>query len=142
MESWMIFLIIAIVAIVFEIFAPTMFCINFAFAGVVAAILSVFFKLSLTALFVIFAVVALFSIVFIKPLLVKMLKKDDKTDFKSQYIGKVVKTIEPVNKTSGAVTIYDERWEARLSTEGEEIPAETDVKIVGNDSLILYVEKI
>ena len=41
----------------------------------------------------------------------------------------------------GAITIYDERWEARIK-EGEEIPVGTDVKIVENDSLTLYVERI
>ena len=43
---------------------------------------------------------------------------------------------------NGAVTIYDERWEARLQNEGEEIPADADVKIVGHDSTILFVERI
>ena len=59
-----------------------------------------------------------------------------------QYIDKIVKTIEPVTQNSGAVTIYDERWEARLASDGEEIPIGVDVKIVRNDSLVLYVERL
>ncbi len=142
MEYWMIFLIIAIAAIIFEIFAPSMFCINFAFAGVITAILSVFFKWKLSVFFIIFAIISLISIIFIKPFLVKLLKKDSKNDFNSQYIDKIVKTIEPVTQNSGAVTIYDERWEARLASDGEEIPIGVDVKIVRNDSLVLYVERL
>ena len=58
-----------------------------------------------------------------------------------KYIGKIVKVIEPVDKFKGAITIYDERWEARTDCE-ETIPAGTEVKIVGYDSLVLKVEKI
>ena len=93
-------------------------------------------------LWMIFAVLSVLSIIFIKPLLSKLLKKDSKSDFASQYIGKIVKSIEPINMTSGAVTIYDERWEARTEFDVGEIPSGTDVKIIKNDSLILYVEKI
>ena len=142
MEYWMIFLIIAIAAIIFEIFAPSMFCINFAFTGDITAILSVFFKWKLSVFFIIFSIISLISIIFIKPFLVKLLKKDSKNDFNSQYIDKIVKTIEPVTQNSGAVTIYDERWEARLASDGEEIPIGVDVKIVRNDSLVLYVERL
>lgn len=143
LEFWMLFLIIAIVAVIVEIFVPTMFCINFAFAGIITAIVSIFWLgANLSTLFILFVVISLLSIIFIKPLLVKMLKKEDQADFNTQYIGKIVKSLEPISKTSGSVTIYDERWEARLQNEEEEIPANTDVKIVGNDSLILFVERV
>lgn len=142
MEIWIWFLIIAIIAVVTEIFVPTMFCINFAFAGILTAIISMFWNVGLLKLFILFAVLSLVSIIFIRPLLAKMLKKGEKNDFHDQYIGKIVKCIEPITMQSGAVTIYDERWEARLAVEGEEIPAEADVKIVKNDSLILFVEKV
>ena len=48
--------------------------------------------------------------------------------------------IEEVNKDKGVITIYGERWEAR-SLDGQSIPAGVDVKIVKNDSLIMFVEK-
>ena len=71
-----------------------------------------------------------------------MLKKEDETDFNAQYVGKIVKVIEPITNLKGAVTIYEERWEARLKDAGEEIAVGADVKIVSNDSTILFVEKI
>ena len=141
LEFWMIFVIISIIAILIEIFIPTMFCINFAIAGIITAIVS-FFIDSFIALVFIFIVLSVLSILFVKPLLAKWFKKEDSVDFTAQYIGKVVKTIEPVTMMNGAVTIYDERWEARLQNEGEEIPADTDVRIVGHDSTILFVERI
>lgn len=142
MEIWIWFLIIAIVSVVIEIFIPTMFCINFAFAGVLTAIISIFWSVGLLYLSILFCVLSLISIIFIRPILSRMLKKESKGDFHDQYIGKVVKCIEPINMQAGAVTIYDERWEARLAEEGEEIPQGQDVRIIKNDSLVLYVEKI
>lgn len=141
LEFWMIFILISVVAILIEIFVPTMFCINFAIAGIITAIIS-FFIDSFIALVFIFIVLSVLSILFVKPLLTKWFNKEDSVDFAAQYIGKVVKTIEPVTMMNGAVTIYDERWEARLQNEGEEIPTGADVKIVGHDSTILFVERI
>lgn len=141
MEVWMIFIILSIIAVLVEIFVPTMFCINFAIAGIITAVIS-FFWGTLPTLFLIFTLLSVISILFVKPFLLKFFKKEESVDFASQYIGKIVKTIEPVNMMNGAVTIYDERWEARLKNEGEEIPSGADVKIIGNDSTILYVERI
>lgn len=140
-EFWMIFIVISIVAIVIEIFIPTMFCINFAVAGIITAIISIFWG-DLPILITIFAVLSILSIIFLKPILQNLLKKESNADFASQYIGKVVKVIEPVTTTSGAVMIYEERWEARAEYEAEPIPVDSDVKITKNDSLILFVEKV
>ena len=139
---WMIFLIISIIAIIIEIFIPTMFCINFAFAGIIVAIISIFWG-NLFQLLTIFIILSLLSIIFLKPILKKYIEKENKSDFKSQYIGKIVKTISPITTTSGAITIFDERWEARIKNDNaEEIPEGCDVKIIANDSTTFIVEKI
>ena len=140
-EFWMIYIIIAVIAIIVEILVPTLFCLNFAFAGIVTAIISIFWGSTYSLIFV-FLGLSLLSIAFVKPLLSKILKKEETTDFNAQYIGKIVKCIEPISMTKGAITIYDERWEARTEFDCEEIPVGCDVKIVKNDSLILFVEKI
>ena len=62
-------------------------------------------------------------------------------DSKGKYIGQVVKVISPITNTSGAITIYGERWEARC--EGDDvIPEGVNVKILRNESLIMFVEKV
>lgn len=141
MEFWMIYIILSLVAIIFEIFIPTLFCINFAFSGVITAIISIFWGGTISLLWTFFGI-SLISILFFKPILEKIIKKENDADFDSQYVGKIVKCTEAINTTQGAVTIYDERWEARTTVEGEEIPVGSDVKIVRNDSIILFVEKI
>ena len=110
LELWMIYLILALVAITFEIFVPTMFCINFAIAGIITAIISLWWG-NFSQLLIVFAILSTLSILFIKPLLVKALKLKTNADFEAQYIGKIVKSIEPINTSSGAVTLYDERWQ-------------------------------
>lgn len=139
-ELWMIFIIIAVIAVLIEIFIPSMFSINFAIAGIITAVISIFMG-NFYILMIIFFALSLISIIFIKPILQSWLKKEPHADFNSEYIGKIVKSIEPISTTKGAITIYDERWEARIKEGSEEIPADCDVKIIGNDSLILYVEK-
>ena len=141
MDLWMIFVIISVIAVLVEIFVPTLFCINFAIAGIITAVIS-FFWGTLPALIFLFLVLSILSLVFVKPLLSKHLDKDSEVDFNSQYIGKVVECIEPINTYRGAVSIYDERWEARIKYDGEEIQKGTQVKIVSNDSTILFVEKL
>lgn len=141
MEFWMIYILIAIVAILFEVFIPTLFCINFAIAAILTGIISIFWGTAVSLLWVFFGL-SIFSIIFIKPILDKLAKKENCADFEAQYIGKIVKCTEIISKQKGAVTIYDERWEARTLIEGEEIPVGNDVKIIKNDSTVLYVEKV
>lgn len=141
MDLWMLFFLITVAAIVIEIIMPTLFCINFAIAGVITAIVSIFWG-GFVENMIVFLVLSVLSIIFIKPILEKFFKKDGDADFNSDYIGKIVNVIEPITDLKGAVTIYDERWEARLKEAGEEIAVGADVKIVSNESTILFVEKI
>ena len=140
-ELWMLFVVLAIIAALFEMFIPTLLAINFAFAGIVTAIISIFWG-SLGSLTLIFIVLSLLSILFIKPMLTKHIKQEADDDFEQKYIGKIVKSISKITCVEGAVTIYDERWKARTRNEGEEIPENCDVKITGHENTILFVEKI
>ena len=63
MELWMLFIVIAIIAGVVEIVAPTLFCINFAFAGIITALLSVFWG-GFVGNMIVFIVLSVLSITF------------------------------------------------------------------------------
>ena len=80
------------------------------------------------------------SFVFLRPILLKKYSKETETGINDKYIGKTAKAIEDISAQGGAISIYDERWNAL--TEGEIIPAGSEVKIVRNDSLVMYVEKL
>ena len=139
-EVWTYYIIVSVIAVIIEIFVPVLYGVNFAFAGILTALISVFWGDLYTTL-IIFVILSLISITFIRPMLEKYLKKSSTTDFNEKYIGKIVKVIEPVTLSSGAVTVYEERWEARTKQE-ENIDAGHDAKIIGNDGLILFVERI
>ena len=98
-ELWTVYAIITAVSILIEIMFPTMFCINFALAGLITSVVSLFWG-SFYQTLVLFLVLSALFIIFVKPLLIKLLKKDTHTDFNSQYLGKIVPAIEPINTKS------------------------------------------
>ena len=141
MNFWSIFVIVGFIFLILEMIVPSMFFLNLAVAGFITAIFAMYIK-SFVALILIFVVLSILSIAFLRPLLLRNKpSKDKETGMEGKYIGKIVEVIEPISKFSGAITIYDERWEARCETE-EPIPTGEKVKIIKNESLVLTVERI
>lgn len=140
MQLWQLLSIIGIIFIIFEIFTPSMFFLNFALAGFICAPLSLFYK-NIYGLAVIFCILSFVSFIFLRPILIKKFNKETETGIQSKYIGKVLKADEDISESQGVINIYGERWEAR-SDNGEFIPKGSDIKIVRNESIIMYVSKI
>ena len=141
MNFWSIFVIVGFIFLILEMIVPSMFFLNLAIAGFLTALFAIYIK-SFVALILIFVGLSILSIAFLRPLLLRSKPSQDKeTGMEGKYIGKIVEVIEPINKFSGAITIYDERWEARCDTE-EAIPKGEKVKITKYESLVLTVERI
>lgn len=141
MVLWEIFAIAGLAFLILEMIVPSMFFLNLALAGFVTAIVALFVK-SWIILTFIFVVLSILSILLLRPILIKQKEsKEKETGMEGKYIGQIVKVIEPVTKFSGAITIYDERWEARTDSD-ETILVGSEVRIVKNESLVLTVEKI
>lgn len=140
MAYWQLLLIAGIVFIIIEIFTPVMFFLNLALACFITAVFA-WFIFDWNVLIPIFAVFSLVFLLFLRPILIRRGNNGPKTGVEEKYIGKKVKVTQTVTSTSGVVSIYNERWEAR-SESGEEIPEGSEAKIVRNESLILFVEKI
>ena len=66
--------------------------------------------------------------------------KSKETGINSKYIGQIAKADEEITASSGVISIYGERWEAR-SENGSVIEKGSEVKIIRNESIIMYVEK-
>lgn len=139
MVLWEFIVIAGIVFILFELFVPSMFFLNFAFAAFITAVISLFTADSLT-LVMIFCVFSFLSFLFLRPLLLKRKGKELETGINDKYIGKKAKVIEEVSRNNGVISIYDERWNARTEDDSV-IPIGTEAEIVKNDSLIMYVRK-
>lgn len=141
MEWWQIFSIVGLAFLILEMSVPSMFFLNLAFAGFITAIVAVWFT-DWVWLTIIFSILALLSILLLRPLMLRSRKTNEQTTgMAAKYVGKTVKVIEPVSRLSGAITVYDERWEARAEVE-KPIAKGTAVKIIGYDSLVLKVEEI
>ncbi len=142
MALWQIFSFIGVGAIILEILIPSGFFLNFALAGFITAVISLFVN-SIPALVVDFVILSFLSLILIRPLLLKSRRSDkDAEALDNMYIGKIVKVVEPVTKNSGTVSIFDERWDARLLNDEEEIPAGSEAKVVKSESLVLFVERV
>ncbi len=141
MVLWEIYAISGLAFLILEMVVPSMFFLNLAFAGFITAIVALFIK-SWIVLTFIFVILSILAILLLRPILVRQKEaKEKETGMEGKYIGQIVKVIEPITKYSGAITIYDERWEARVESD-ETIPAGSEVKIIKNESLVLTVEKI
>ena len=141
MVLWEIYAISGLAFLILEMVVPSMFFLNLAFAGFITAIIALFIK-SWIVLTFIFVILSILAILLLRPILVKQKEaKEKETGMEGKYMGQIVKVIEPITKYSGAITIYDERWEARVESD-ETIPAGSEVKIIKNESLVLTVEKI
>ena len=139
MELWQIIGIICIGLIILEIFTPTLFFLNLAIGAFITGIVSLWYK-DVSGLIVIFAVLSAVILIFIRPLLYKKTPDENKTGIEGKYIGKTARVDEEISRESGVISIYGERWEARVEND-ETIPSGTEVKIIRNDSLIMYVER-
>lgn len=139
MIMWQLLVILGLVFLVLEMFTPMLFFLNFAIASFITAIAS-FIITDINILMLIFVVLSLLLLWFLRPLLVKSKnQKNSNTGMESKYIGQTAKVIEEVTSNSGVISIYDERWNAR-SINNEIIPIGSIVEIVKHESLIMSVK--
>ena len=136
---WQMLCVVGVAFVILEMFTPSMFFLNFALAAFITAIVSLF-TLNYFTLVLVFFMFSFISFVFLRPILLRKNSKDTETGIEGKYIGKLAKVTEEVSKDRGVITIYGERWEAR-SLHEQIIPVGDDVKIVNNDSLVMFVEK-
>ena len=139
MVMWQLMLIIGFAFLILEMFTPVMFFLNFAVAAFITSLISIFI-IDINTLMTVFIAISLLLLFFVRPLFIKKRTKEQTTGMDNKYIGKTAKVIETITSTSGAISIYDERWEARCE-DGKEIPVGESVKIIKYDSLVMSVKE-
>ena len=138
---WQIILGIGFIFLILEMFTPTMFFLNFSISAFICAILSLYVK-NVYFLIVVFSILSVVLIFTLRPLLVRKTQNNNlETGINAKYIGKTAKVIEKIDNNSGAITIYDERWQAK-SKNNETFEVDEMVKIVGFEGIVAYVEKV
>ena len=140
MSMWQFLSICGIMFLILEMFTPSVFFLNFSLAAFLTALFSLFVE-NPYVLTIVFVVLSFVSFWLLRPIIVGKFNKTKETGINSKYIGKVVKADSEINEYNGSIQIYGERWDAR-SEDGSVIPQGADVKIIRNESIIMYVEKI
>lgn len=142
MSAWIVFLCVAVIFFIIEIYTPTMFFLNFSLAAAICAFLAIF-TANYSILIPIFVILSILFLLFLRPLFNIDPKKEAKTSFDSQYINKQATAITDITAFSGRIKIYDEDWEARLASEdAPDIEKGSKVKIIRHNDLTMFVEKI
>ena len=145
MDAWSIWLIVAFAFFLLEIFTNGIAVICFSF-GALAAALVAGLGGNVTWQVIIFAAVSLLSLVFIRPILVKLFYKGGKNEVKTNadaLIGRIGIVTEEIDndKNTGRVRVDGDYWKAVSST-SEVISQDSKVKILKLDSIIVTVEKV
>jgi membrane protein implicated in regulation of membrane protease activity len=123
-----------------EILAPGVFFIWLAAAAALTGLSALFIPMGWQIEALIFAVLAVASVVFWRSYLKKNGSKDDpaaKLNRRGdQMIGRTAVLSEPIQNGRGKARIDDSVWRV----EGADLPAGTQVKVIGVDGAILRVE--
>lgn len=140
MHYWQMLLLAGAVFLIIEMLTPVLFFLNLALAAFITAVASIYTH-DTNILITYFIGFSLLFLIFLRPMLVRTRENGKKTGVEEKYFGQIAKVEQAVTASNGVVTIYGERWSARSIT-GEEIPVGAEVKIIRNESLILFVERL
>lgn len=143
MTIWQLCLCVGLALLIAEIFMPFTFFLSMAIGAFLTAIVAIWTN-SITILTVTFTVLSLLSLLIFRPFLAKYQKntKEQETGIEGKYVGKIAKVLKSIDKNSGVISIYGERWEARPTDENATFEENSEVEIVKNESLIMYVKKL
>ena len=144
MQAYLIWLIAAIVLVIFEICSATFGAICFAIGAGFSA-LAAGLGANLTWQIVIFAIVSLLTFIFLRPFMMKFLdrkSKDVKTNADA-LVGRKAVVSERIDATqhTGRVAVDGDDWKA-VAADGSVIEKGTEVEIVKLDSIVLTVKKV
>lgn len=143
-DIWQIWLLLAIVCFILEIFIPSFVVFNFGI-GALLATLAAGINFSLEWQIVFFSVGTLTSFFLIRPVMIKWFYKKShavktNTEAMQGRIGVVSETIDNLNNR-GRVQLDGDDWKAR-SVNNEIITNGTSVEIVKTESILIIVTPI
>ena len=143
-EIWHVWLIVAAVFFIVEIFSNTFVFLCFCLGCVVSAVFA-YFGLGPVWQLLGFSIVTFISFFTVRPLMIKYgFRKTSKVKTNSDALtgqrGRVTETID-LTKNTGRVFVYGDDWRA-MSENNEVIPEKEIIEVVRKDSIILIVKHI
>lgn len=147
MEIWHIWAIIGFVFLFIEMFTPTTFFLTLAGASFFAGIAAWLFPDNPNSTAIQVGAFVVFLPIFyyvVRPFIKKNETDPSDTGMDAKYINQTAIVSKPIGVPNtngiGEIKIYGEVWQAK-SCDGSEIQPNTMVKIIKNESLIMFVEK-
>lgn len=146
MEIFKIWAIVGLIFLLVEMATPAMFFLNLAVAAFFAGATAYFVPGNIWAQVWVFVIISLVLLLALRPYLLKRsTPKHEATGIEGKYIGNTAQVIKKIGEEGtdgvGRIKIYGEVWQAK-SANDEPIELTSMVRIVRNDSLIMYVEKV
>lgn len=144
MELWHIWVLVALVFFIIEIFTSG-FAVACFSIGALGSAVAAACGLSILWQMVIFAILSIIALITVRPLVVKLFFKKDE-DYKtngSALIGRHGRVSEAINPSTGKgrVAIDGDDWKA-VSAAGTAIAKGTEVEVVSIDSVIVTVKTL
>ena len=142
MDSFYIWIIVAVVCLVIELSAGNFVMICFCLGALTAFLTSVF-GFSVVPQIIMFALSSAASIFFLRPLAVRYFhgKKERKSNADAM-LGRTGKVVEAVEENGfGRIALDGDVWKAQ-TVDGSAVPQGMPVKIIDRKSTILIVEQI
>jgi membrane protein implicated in regulation of membrane protease activity len=140
-HMWQVWAIIAVLCLILELSSGDFFIICFSIGAVFAVIgaavgLNAYWQLAIFALF------SLLSVLFVRPLALRYLHKNDpnKPSNADALLGRTGRVTEAIKSgSSGYIQIDGDLWKAVSQTD---IPVGSTVRVIGRESTIVTVETL
>jgi membrane protein implicated in regulation of membrane protease activity len=140
-NMWQVWAVIAVICLILELSSGDFFIICFSI-GAVFAIIGAIVGLNVYWQIFIFAVFSLLSVLFVRPVALRWLHKNDpnRASNADALIGRTGKVTEAISVGgNGYVQIDGDMWKAVSATD---IPIGTTVRVIGRESTIITVETL
>lgn len=143
-DVWIIWITVAIIFFIMEIFIPTFWIAILGLGAIVAAIPAAF-DMSINWQLGVFSTASVICGIFLRPVIIKYLYKSEKAPPSnvSALIGKKVKVIKRINGSSdpGQVKIGSEVWKAVPQNEDTIVEVDEFAEIIEVDGATVIIKK-
>lgn len=140
-HMWQVWLIVSILCLILELTNGDFFIFCFAVGGVAGVITSLVTD-SIAAQVIVFAIVSLLSIFFVRPVILTYFHKPGRKSNAEALIGKSGRVTDAIPANGyGYVQIDGDSWKAHTA-DGTPIEAGARVEVLSMDSIIITVKRI
>ncbi len=137
-EPWHIWIIAGIVLFIIEIFTPSFVAGSIGVGAIASGIIAAF-GLGINWQLITFAVFTAIVFVTIRPIVIRLSKKNQLATNAEALIGKTGKVIQDIGKNPGYVKINGDNWRS-ISIENNFISSGTLVEVIKIEGITLFVK--